>query len=61
MKKKRICDCVQRAQLRQTGWGKPHPEWYCPVCKQEYYVVNSTGELTKERPFEWPKGKRENI
>jgi len=53
---KRRCNCVQGAKLRQTGWSGDHPEWYCPVCKKEYYVEGD-GSLTGERPFKWPTKK----
>ena len=50
---KRCTNCVQKPKLRQTGWSGTHPEWYCPVCKKEYYTEKD-GSLTKERPFKWP-------
>ena len=39
--------CPQRPELRQTGWGKPHTEWICWICKAEYFV-DSNGELVME-------------
>ena len=53
---KRRCNCVQRPKLKQTGWSGDHPEWYCPVCKKEYYVERDDS-LTDERPFKWPTKK----
>jgi hypothetical protein len=50
---KRRCNCVQGPKLKPTGWSGDHPEWYCPVCKKEYYVERD-GSLTGERPFKWP-------
>ncbi len=50
---KQRCNCVQGAILRQTGWSGDHPEWYCPVCKKEYYVEKD-GLITSERPFKKP-------
>ena len=50
------CDCVQCPPLRQTGWSGDHPEWYCPVCKKEFYGTDS--HLTEDRPFKWPEKKR---
>jgi hypothetical protein len=50
------CICPQRATLRQTGNSEGDTQWYCPVCKQEYYE-DKDGKLSKERPFAWPKKK----
>jgi hypothetical protein len=49
--------CVQRPVLRQTGWGKDHPELACPVCKALYYRTKDDLFVT-ERPFQWPTGKK---
>jgi len=57
---KRKCKCVQGPKLKQTGWSGDHPEWYCPVCKKEYYV-ESDGSLAVERPFKWPAKKQSSV
>jgi len=54
---KQRCNCAQGPELRQTGWSGTHPEWYCPVCKKEFYTEKD-GVLTSERPFKWPNKKR---
>ena len=50
---RRCTSCDQKPKLRQTGKSPPHTEWFCPICKVEYYV-DEKGNLSKEKPFKWP-------
>ena len=53
--------CSQKPELMHTGNSPDKPQWWCCVCKSEYYV-DKEGSLTKDRPFKWPttKNKTEN-
>lgn len=53
------CDCTQRPEIKQTGWGEPHAEWICPLCGQKYY--RDKDKITKEKPFKWPSKKPVNF
>jgi hypothetical protein len=46
------CNCEQYPKLRQTGWGSPHAEWYCPICSTKYY--ESEEGITDIKPVPKP-------
>ena len=57
--KKHCTKCAQHPELMHTGQGPNKPQWYCVVCKSEYYQ-NERGEIVKDRPFSWPVGVKAN-
>ena len=59
MKSKRCSKCAQHAKLRQTGNSPDKAQLYCPICKKEYYL-DKEGNLSTERPAEWPAKKPES-
>ena len=42
-----------------TGKSEGQAQWYCVVCKTEYYV-DKDGSLLAERPCTWPVGVKAN-
>lgn len=30
--------CSIKPELEVSGWHKPHPEFYCPICRESYWV-----------------------
>jgi hypothetical protein len=46
MKIRKCNNCCQTPELRKTGWSGKWPEWYCPVCKAQYWVEDE--KLIKE-------------
>jgi hypothetical protein len=46
-------ECFMRETLRQNGFGAPHPTYTCPVCKQDYYII-------EQKPSRFPPEKTKN-
>lgn len=36
-------------ELRENGWGDPHPAYACPVCKTDYWIIDG-------KPSRFPPG-----
>ena len=51
--------CAQHPELCHTGQSPGNPQWYCIVCKTEYYQ-DKDGKLLIDRPFSWPVGAKGN-
>jgi hypothetical protein len=44
--------CSQKAVLRPTGYSADKPQWYCIVCKTEYFD-DGHGGIATDIQFEW--------
>lgn len=43
--------CFQKPELKQTGFGPPHPEWVCDSCKCKYFPDEKDG-IAIDNPYE---------
>lgn len=50
------CKCTQYPDLRQTGFGPPEADLYCPVCGTVFWSGDN-GVALQEPPAKWPTKK----
>ena len=65
--------CTLKPELSQSGWGSPHPIYYCPICRECYWhhsekkldesgrPVSVQDELLPYPPETWGHKTREQL